>query len=79
MSFKDRCWYTLRCTRCGSHETLAVSDRGVCWTGADWDAGANFLRFDTAWTGGGELEPELAQATCKGCGDDAQIARRYPL
>ena len=79
MSFKDRCWYTLRCATCGSSETLPVSDQGVCWSGADWDARANFLRFHTAWTGGGQLEPELARATCKGCGDPAQVVQRYPL
>jgi hypothetical protein len=79
MSFKDRCWYTLRCAKCGSGETLPVSDQGVCWTGADWDAGATFLRFDTAWTGGGQLEPELARATCQSCGDAAQVVQRYPL
>lgn len=62
MSFRDRCWYTLRCAQCDSGETLAVSDQGVCWSGAHWDTGANFLRFDTAWIGGGHLEPELARA-----------------
>lgn len=79
MSFRDRCWYTLRCAQCDSGETLAVSDQGVCWSGAHWDTGANFLRFDTAWIGGGQLEPELARATCKDCGAPAQVIQRYPL
>ena len=79
MSFKDRCWYTLRCGQCGLHETRPVSDQGVCWSSADWDAGASFFAFETAWTGGGQNEPELAQATCKSCGEQAQVAQRYPL
>ena len=79
MSFRDRCWYTLRCAQCDSGETLAVSDQGVCWSGAHWDTGANFLRFDTAWIGGGHLEPELARATCKYCGHPAQVIQREPL
>jgi hypothetical protein len=79
MSFSDRCWYTLRCGACGSDETLPVSDQAVCWSGADWDAGVTFLHFDTAWTGGGRLEPELARAICKGCGEPAHVVQRYPL
>ena len=79
MSFKDRCWYTLRCPKCGPSETLPVSDHGVCWSGADWDADASFLHFDTVWTGGGQLEPKLARASCKGCGDPPQVVQRYPL
>ncbi len=79
MSFRDRCWYTLRCAQCDAGETLAVSDQGVCWSGAHWHTGVNFLRFDTAWIGGGHLEPELARATCKDCGHPAQVIQRYPL
>ena len=39
----------------------------------------SFLRFDTAWIGGGHLEPELAHAICKDCGHPAQVIQRYPL
>ena len=79
MSFKDRCWYTLRCSRCEAHESLPVSDQGVCWSGADWDAGPPFSRFETEWTGGGQIEPELARAACRACGSAAEVAQRYPL
>ncbi len=79
MSFKDRCWYTLRCNRCEAHESLPVSDQGVCWSGADWDAGPPFSRFETEWTGGGQIEPELARAACRACGSAAEVAQRYPL
>ena len=79
MSFKDRCWYTLRCNRCEAHESLPVSDQGVCWSGADWDAGPPFSRFETEWTGGGQIEPELARAVCRACGSAAEVAQRYPL
>ena len=64
---------------CDSIETLGVSDEGVCWSGAHWDTSADFLRFDTAWIGGGHLEPELAHAICKDCGHPAQVIQRYPL
>ena len=71
MSFRDRCWYTLRCAQCDS-------GRNACRFRPE-SAGAvrigipvrNFLRFDTAWIGGGgHLEPRLARhfpnfaATC---------------
>lgn len=79
MSFKDRCWYMLHCSRCDSHESLPVSDQGVCWSGSDWDAGAYFFRFETEWTGGGQVEPELVMAECRSCGDAAKVAQRYPL
>ena len=79
MSFKDRCWYTLRCNRCEAHESLPVSDQGVCWSGADWDAGPPFSRFETEWTGGGQIEPELARAACSACVSAAEVAQRYPL
>ena len=79
MSFKDRCWYTLRCNRCEAHESLPVSDQGVCWSGADWDAAPPFSRFETEWTGGGQIEPELARAACRACGSAAEVAQRYPL
>ena len=78
MSFKDRCWYTLRCSRCDSTESLAVSDQGVSWSGADWEAGAPFSKFVTEWTGGGHMEPELARVACRECGDAAQVVQRYP-
>lgn len=78
MSFKDRCWYTLRCSRCDSHESLPVSDQGVCWSGADWDASVAFSRFETEWTGGGQMEPELTRAACRACGDAAEVVQCYP-
>ena len=78
LSFKDRCWYTLRCSRCDSTESLAVSDQGVSWSGADWEAGAPFSKFETEWTGGGHMEPELARVACRECGDAAQVVQRYP-
>ena len=29
--------------------------------------------------GSGRLEPELARAICKGCGEPAHVVQRYPL
>lgn len=57
---------------------LAVSDQGVSWSGADWEAGAPFSKFETEWTGGGHMEPELARVACRECGDAAQVVQRYP-
>lgn len=72
MGIIDKTIYRLTCPQCGVSETATVLDKGSSWSGSHWQSGTKFERFDTAWSGGGDTEPNLISATCKQCDVDAQ-------
>ena len=72
MGIIDKTTYRLTCPQCGAAEMANVLDKGSNWSGSHWQSGATFERFETSWSGGGRIEPELLSATCKQCGVAAQ-------
>lgn len=72
MGIIDKTTHRLTCPQCGASETANVLDKGSNWSGSHWQSGANFERFKTTWSGGGNTEPDLVSATCRQCGVAAQ-------
>ncbi len=68
----DKTIHHLTCPLCGASETANVLDKGSNWGGPNWQSSAKFERFDTTWSGGGPVEPDLLSATCKECSVAAQ-------
>ena len=72
MGIIDKTTHLLTCPQCGASETANVLDRGSNWIGSHWQRGANFERFETTWSGGGDTGPDLVSATYKQCSVPAQ-------
>lgn len=72
MGIIDKTTHRLTCPQCGASETADVLDKGSNWSGSHWQSSAKFERFDTTWSGGGSVEPDLVSATCRLCSVPAQ-------
>lgn len=77
MGVIDSIVYMLQCQKCRTKESVKILDKGSGWSGSSWQYEANFSKFDTQWTGGGQKEPELVSATCKKCGQPAAVESGY--
>jgi hypothetical protein len=73
MGIIDSTSYTLECPKCATSESAKVLDKGSGWGGSSWQDGATFEKFITSWSGGGRQEPDLVSATCKECGQPANV------
>lgn len=68
MGVIDKAVYNLTCLDCGEVEGATILDKGSNYGGSWWCSRANFIKFDTAWEGGGVKEPKLTSKKCKKCG-----------
>ncbi|MDO9103345.1 MAG: hypothetical protein Q7U57_00120 [Methylovulum sp.] len=79
MGIIDQTTYQLTCPQCSTEEKAKVLDKGSGWSGSHWQNSTNFKRFDTSWSGGGNVEPSLISATCKNCSVSAKWVRMYSV
>lgn len=74
MGVIDSITYTLTCSRCGASEAARVVDFGSSWNGSSWRGGPKLELFETEWTGGGAIQPDLRVATCRHCSIPATVS-----
>lgn len=55
MGIIDKTTHSLTCPQCGASETVIVLGKGSNWSGSHWQSGAKFERFETTWSGGGNV------------------------
>ena len=76
----DSLIFSLTCRHCKTTEKSRLVDRGSGWSGSSWDSSADFSNFETTWSGGGFITPELLSAKCKQCGSsDVEIESEFKV
>lgn len=68
MSWSDKKMFYFICENCGSTETVSLKDYGSQYVPhAEWESGKAMRDFAVSWSGGGTVDPEVEDATCKKC------------
>lgn len=72
--------FNLTCPHCNENEEQTVLDKGSGWNGSSWAYNVFFSKFDVAYKGGGQDDPEILSAKCKKCGcEDINIEYEYKV
>jgi hypothetical protein len=80
MGVIDSVAYTAECVDCGVADEASIAENGIGWIGTCWGTEAHFTKFDSAWQGGGLLEPELQSIQCKTCGgSNVKMDKKYSI
>jgi hypothetical protein len=72
MGIIDSNKFSVTCADCGVSEDAAVHQKGSAY-GASWQDGPDLKHFDARWSDNSAMGPSIEAATCRTCGETAQV------